>query len=777
MAEEEVVILEADPAASQEEGFAPIEEEAGEDVSLEGALLSEQTTKSKKKLLIMLIAGGVLLLGMIIAVIVVLKLKSHPAPAAPAPIAKKEEPVFKEQFSPSRLDSMIKKANVLYEQGNKDEALKIYEKIATYNEAISFYNIGVAKLKEKLYTEALDAFKKAIQNKEHRCISAINAAVCALELKDDKLFRYYVDLAYAYLPEESNAPLYSYYVGLVHYYKDFYIEALSALSHPTNNFYHQDQEYLASKILASLNFNQSSYQTLEGVARESDSFTLGLLEAKLGDYTKAKAYLLKALQNEPENIQIKMALSLVENKLGNLANTDTLMSQAVKTQSSTTPPLYKIHAVLKPTLFDIDKAQSEFEKELFFDNEHIYNLLFYYAPYKVFDAKQTIDYIRKGSMNIFIDEIGPALSYLKASSTISKVNIAISKGIKKALDFHVYEANEIFLKMVEEYRNHSILHYDLALTFAQMGDYGAAYKHFSKSYHLDGNNYLAGVFALMSGNLIGKDITKLSEDVKESIARNTALGKDNLYASMIHLTDGNVFSLARWLEKEQSDSPLHIVLNIIAAQKLGNDRLYRLNTQRLQALLPKDILANIILFNMKHDKQEIKQYAKAIQMDFNHMPLDYDAFYYGPKIVKEQYVKLLQVGGLLHQKRNSVRKKMEEERIDIPSIMQTLAYLEIYSNNFEEAFVLYNKLIDDFHKKDTYTIFLASVAAIGAGHSENAIALLELSKLTDPSNVESKYALGLLYQEVGNYEAAGAQYRSIGNIGFISQYFTFNLQR
>jgi Flp pilus assembly protein TadD, contains TPR repeats len=109
--------------------------------------------------------------------------------------------------------------------------------------------------------------------------------------------------------------------------------------------------------------------------------------------------------------------------------------------------------------------------------------------------------------------------------------------------------------------------------------------------------------------------------------------------------------------------------------------------------------------------------------------------------------------------------------------MQTLAYMEIYTNNFEEAFALYNKLIDDYHKKDTHTIFLASVAAIGAGHSENAIALLELSKLTDPSNVESKYALGLLYQEVGNFEAANAQYRSIGNIGFISDYFSFAIQR
>jgi len=777
MAEEEVVILEGDGEVSSEEGFAPIEEENSEEATSLNliALNEEETPAKKKKLLLFLVAAGILLLTIIMAMLIIIKLKSNP-PIPPVTVTKVEDkPIIKEQFSPSRLDGMIKKAHLLYEQGNKEEALKIYEQIATYNEAISFYNIGVAKLKEKNYNDALDAFKKAIQNREHRCISAINAAVCALEMKDEKLFHYYVDLAYAYLPEESNAPLYSYYVGLVNYYKNYYYEALSAVSHPTNDFYHEDQKYLSSKILASLHYNEAALKALEPIARASDNFTLGLLEAKLGEYAQAKTYLLKALQNDSENPKIKMALSLVENKLGNLENTASLIGEISKVQENTTKVLYPMHAILKPTLFDINKAQDKFEKELFFTNENIYNLLFYYAPYKVFDAKQTIDYIRKGSMNIFIDEIGPALSYLKASSTISKVNIAISKGIKKALNFHVYEANEIFLKMADEYRNHSILHYNLALTYAQIGDYSAAYQHFSKSYHLDSNNYLAGVFALMSGKLIGKDITKLSEDVKDSISKNSALGKDNLYTSLIYLADGNQFSLARWLERDNDNAPLSLILNIISAKKLGNDRLYRLNAQKLQALLPKDIIANIILFNAKHQKEEIKNYAKAIQMEFNHLDLDYDAFYYGPKIVKEQYITLLQVGGLLYQKRDSVKTKMEEERVDVPSIMQTLAYMEIYTNNFEEAFTLYNKLIDDFHKKDTRTIFLASVAAIGAGHSENAIALLELSKLTDSSNVESKYALGLLYQEVGNYEAATAQYRSIGNTGFISQYFTFAL--
>ena len=784
MAEEEVVILEAEPSSSDnassssEEGFAPIEAENAEESggALEVIDQEAQEQKAKKRLMLFIILGALLLLGVVIALVIVAK---HKTKAPPMPIVKEEpeKPIVKEQFSPSKIEGMIKKANVLYEQGHKDEALKIYEKIATYNEAISYYNIGVAKLKEQNFPEALEAFKKAIQNKEHRCISAINAAVCALEMQDEKLFHYYVDLAFAYLPEESNAPLYSYYVGLVHYYKNFYNESLSAISHPTNDFYKEDQDYLASKILASQGYDSYALTTLEKVARESDQFTLGLLHAKRGEFQKAKSSFVRALQNDRENPKVKMALALVENKLGNLANTASLISEVYKVRDAEAKPIYKMKAILKPSLFDVNKAQNEFEQEFFYSNENIYGLIFYYAPYKVFDAKQTIDYIRKGSMNIFIDEIGPALSYLKASSTISKVNIAISKGIKKALDFHVYEANDLFLKMVDEYKNHSILHYNLALTYAQMGDYAAAYKNFSKSYHLDSNNYLAGVFALMTGNLIGKDITKLSEDVKESINKNPALGKDSLYASLIHLTDGNHFSLTRWLELEKEDSPLSIMLNIIAAQKLNNERLYRLSTQKLQALLPKDILANIIAFNVKHSKENIKAYAKAIQVEFNRLNLDYDAFYYGPKIVKEQYIKMLQVSGLLHQKRDSVRKKMEEELVDVPSIMQTLAYMEIYTNNFEESFNLYNKLIDDFQKKDTHTIFLASVAAIGAGHTDNAIALLELSKLTDPDNVESKYALGLLYQEVGNFEAATAQYRTIGNIGFISDYFSFAILR
>jgi cytochrome c-type biogenesis protein CcmH/NrfG len=72
---------------------------------------------------------------------------------------------------------------------------------------------------------------------------------------------------------------------------------------------------------------------------------------------------------------------------------------------------------------------------------------------------------------------------------------------------------------------------------------------------------------------------------------------------------------------------------------------------------------------------------------------------------------------------------------------------------------------------------LASVASIGANHDANAIALLELAKLTDPNNFESRLALGLLYMEVKNVEAALIQFSKIGDSNFISKYFTFFIDK
>ena len=767
MAEEEIIILDE----SDDEELAPKQEEKKE---------SELSLDKKKKLV--LIGGSVFTLLLVIIIIILISTSGSEEPIIldinTSEIADKlnKKPQLR-QFSPSHLENMIKKANLLYEGGNKKEALKVYKRISIFNEAISHYNIGVAKMKESNFKEALESFKKAIDNEEQRCVSAINAAVCALELGEKKLFKYYIDLAFTYLPMESNSPLYSYYVGLINYYKNYYYEALVALTNASSNHYNYEQNYLASKILSSINLNNQAVNRLEKNARSDDALTLGLLYARIGEFKVAKNFLEKAHGHSEKPLHVKAALALIHNKLGELESSASLMSELFIKHDENATKIYPIKITLKKSLFDVNTAQNEFDKTLFFDDRRTYSLLFYFAPFKVFNAKQTIDYIRKGSMNIFIDEIGPALSYLKRSSTISKVNISISSGIKKALNHHTEQANQIFLKMIDTYPKHSILHYNLALTYAQMAEFSKAYKHFAKSYHLNNNNYLAGAFSIMTGELIKKDIIKLKEDIKQSMTSDHNLEDTNLFMSLIHLTENNQLSLTRWLEHDKKETPLNLIFDTIIAQKTFNEKAYRQKATLLKSILPKDIMANIINFNVKHKKNDIKKYAKAIQIDFKKLDLDYNAFYYGPRLVQESYIKLIQIGGLLHHERNKVIEKMQLEKNDVAAIMQTLAYLSIYTHNFEEAYVLYNKLIDDLKKTDSATIFFAAVASIGANHTQNAVALLELAKLTNPKNFESRYALGLLYQEIGNWEGATIQYNKIGNSDFNSKYFSFKITR
>jgi tetratricopeptide (TPR) repeat protein len=784
MAEEEIIILESD-SDGDEDFTTPIGEDAidleQEQEQINKDLDDELEKKKKKKLLIYGFAVFLATLLIVILIFIFSLQNSQEAQVLDVnttelanKINEKSRP---EQFTQSKLENMIKKANVLYERGNKNEALKIYERIATFNEAISHYNIGVAQMKDKNFQEALESFKKAIDNQEQRCVSAINAAVCALELKNNPLFEYYIDLAYTYLPMENSSPLYSYYVGLINYYKNYNYEALSAFSHTSSEFYKEMQNYLSSKIFTSMDINDLAVNKLEQNNLVDDSLTLGLLYARLGEFNIALNHLVKATQNTNEPLKTRVALALVQNKLGYLEQSGELLKELYTQYGEKATEVYPIKVTLKDTLFDVDKAQTQFNNELFFNDERTYGLLFYFAPFKVFDAEQTINYIRKGSMNVFIDEIGPALSYLKKSSTISKVNISISQGIKKALEYHTAKANKIFKNMIETYPKHSILHYNLALTYAQMSNFTEAYKHFKKSYHLDNTNYLAGAFAILCGKLINDDVKRLTEDVKESINADTTLQESNLFLSLIHLSENNQLSLTRWMEDEKKPTPLHIVFDTIIAQKTFNEKIYRQKATILQSILPRDIMANIIDFNVKYNKNDIKEYAKAIQIEFKKLDLDYSAFYYGPRIAQEQYVKFLQIGGLLHQERKKILKDVELERDDIPAIMQTLAYLSIYTNDFEEAYTLYNQLIDQYKEDDSKTVFLAAVASIGANHPENAVALLELSKLIDTTNNESRYGLGLLYHQEKNFDGAVIQYLKIGDSNFKSQYFGFKITK
>jgi len=192
--EQEVVILEKDmdidediiPIESPEDNQAPITPQQEETLEEPEEISHKPKFKFDKKL-IMLIASGLfcIILLIILAIMAFTSKDEEPEPILPTQANPIIPPTITQKFQSSKIDSMLIKANKLYESGNKIEALKLYENIAVYNESLSKYNLGVSKMNQGLYKEAIETFKEAIANNENITVSAINIAVCALEIKDE----------------------------------------------------------------------------------------------------------------------------------------------------------------------------------------------------------------------------------------------------------------------------------------------------------------------------------------------------------------------------------------------------------------------------------------------------------------------------------------------------------------------------------------------------------------------------------------------------------------
>ncbi|MBX0385233.1 tetratricopeptide repeat protein [Campylobacter coli] len=676
----------------------------------------------------------------------------------------------------TRVDGMIQKANALYLKGEVEQALKVYEQIAVYNESLSNYNLGVSQMNEGKFDEAFDSFKKAIANGENQSVAAINAAVCALKLNDKEKFKYYIDLAQVYLPKEGKSKLYDYYLALINYYKGYYPEALQMLQRVNSEPYTDVAKYLSAKIYAKMDFDAKSVQQLNTQGSFEPSLSLGLLYARMGEYDKAKIALNTAMKIERDFNQSLSALTLVDIKTGDFQDMLLRLQDTYRNDEDKYKILdrYKIKVRLNKELFNIAIAQRNFSNDILKKQKDQFDLLFYFAPYQVFDSKQASLYIKKANITNFVDDSSDGQSYLARSQALSSTNVKISNIINDALNQKLRLANKEFQALLEDYPEHSILQYNLALTYAQMQNYELAYKHFSSSYHLNPKNYLAGAFAMFCGKLSDNDTTKLYHEILDNIAADSNF-KANMQKNMLFLANGDYISMLPYLDENGQKTPLNLIFETIIAKNNNLNNQVDVRIAKLRSELPQDIVANILYFNSLNSNLNIKEYAQNAQIHFKNLQVDYRSVFGGSNIARELYVNLMHIAGLLNLERQKFKTLINTSKVKDEGMIQTLAYLDIFAQQYEESYALHNTLIDEYGAKDSRTLFLASVAAVGANNPNSAIALLQLSKLTDKNNKESKVALGLLYQEVGNYEAAMTQYRTLPN-DFKSEFFTFDIK-
>lgn len=683
--------------------------------------------------------------------------------------------IIEEDLKKSDIEKLIVKANLLYQKGEKEESLEIFNRIALFNESLSWYNVGVARLREKDTKGALEAFQQALKNEEHRCQSAVNAAVCARSLGDDKLFRYYIDLAYAYLPATTEAPLYSFYYALIHYYRNEPYKALAALSRPTSGHFMAIQDTLAARIHVMLDDSYGAIERMEKNRKPGELLALGLLYARVGEYALARERLAEAIKEGLEPVKSTVGLILCDLKAGLFGEASKLL-QGLEGKADITK-VYPIKATLKERLFDVDLAQEHFSRKILLDNEVLYSVLFYNAPYQVFKPDRTIAQIRKGQASLSNDDINTAKGYLGGSVALAGTNAKISLAVKLALNNHTVPAHEIFKRLAAGFPNHDVLQYNLALSYAQMGDYANARYHFERAYFLNGKNTLAGVFYGLCLELMGEEPDKLVKDLTGSLEekRNSDV-RSAFYLSLLHYKDANVAYAARWLEQEKEETPMYVLLDLFVADRLQRHRELEKAAARLEALEPDDLLTAMLALYAKNRTQTVKKFSFNAQLFMSELRHDREPLFYGPAVVRELYVKLGLVTGNLPKIRTLFKERLAVEKDDPSGLLQGLALTDIYLRNFEEAFQLYNQLIDVEGRKESKVLLNAAIAAIGAGHKENAIVLLELARLENKKNYEARYGLGLLYQEVKNFRGAAIQYGLIQEEPYESAYFDFRLK-
>jgi tetratricopeptide (TPR) repeat protein len=695
-------------------------------------------------------------------------------------IAFKKSEVHHEERT--QVEELVQKANLLYQRGDQKEALQLYGRIATYNASLSYYNLGVSRMKKGQCEEAIDAFDRAIQNREHITPSAINAGVCSKELNRTSETEAYFDLAYKHLPDELDSSLYSYYYSLIAYYRGEYFETFSSLKHRTSEHFTDEKNMMESRVNLLYENYGGGASALEKSLEEKDRASLGLIYANMGELELAKSNLEKAIERTAvgdELIKNLYALSLINLKRGDVGVAGNSIHSLYKEYGDDNiSKHYNLELFLKEDLFDVQKAQKYFQKELQFSKYPAYQILLYFAPYKIFDAKKSINAIRKGSSNIAVGDSEEALHYLQDGAKSSDVNKNIVLAIKEILNKRLRTANKILKEIEKDNPKHAILHYDLGLTYAQLGDMSKASSHFVKSFHLDSRDYISGVFALMTGELAGEDLSKLGEVLNENLTYEDQTPEKRFIQALLQFKKGSTAGLKDWLDSPDNQiksNIFHMGLAYLSTLSTGDIEANRLIAKRIFSKLPEDILANMLYMYSSFKDLDIKEFSKKVIRHFQTHQLPLYSFYYGSRITQEMFIKFHLLTGYIKE----LEKKLEHfYRVEIKNpegIAQALALTKIYSKNFEEAYKLYNKLIDDYGVKDSRTLFLAGLSAVASKHYPNAVALFELAKLKNIMNLETRYALGLLYLQTKNFEAGGVQFKRFGSSPFFSDFFDFNI--
>lgn len=675
------------------------------------------------------------------------------------------------------INGLIKKATTLYEDGKKIEALNVFESISMFSRSLASYNLGAIALKQKDFSQALNSFIDTINSKEDLSLANLAAGIASRYLGNEKAYEYYLQQAKIYLPYESKTPFYSYLYSLINYYDHNYFSALSGINNPSSPSYIPDSSLLATKLYLVFGDNQNAIKALEQSPEPTHNLkNLALLYARIGDYENSEELLLKYEKSYPGDIQGQMALELITLKRGKYLEAAKILDK-FKSQNlySSIKDIYPIKITLHPRLFDIELAQDHFVQKVLHEDSLAIRILFYYAPLKVFDANKAINRLKQSNHWISLNILDSKKEMIQ-TQTLLDIDEQIIKAILSIEKKDLRGALNLLKDTAKNNPNHSILHYNLGILYAQMGDYDRAYNHLLKSYYLDPMQVDSGLLAILAGKILQINTDRVKVDVTRDLeALDASIAERNFLYSLLNYTNDVIPNNVPYLDERKNWPAIYYALEGVYGLKQQNYPQAVDGFNKLIRIYPNDLIAlslKEITMGVKENPKEIALRMYKVLMDKN---LDLENVYYGPEVARDLYAYMGFITGSTKMQEDRLLNKLINTQENTQGILQLQALLSIYEHKFEQATTLYNTLINEFKEEDSKTHFLLAVAEIGMKSYDRAALALQLAKLNSESNFEARLALGLLYQQTNNFEAASSHFNLIAQKNLSPDYFDFTI--
>ena len=573
------------------------------------------------------------------------------------------------------------KAVLHFRKGEYKDALRLFERTSKIFEAPSLLNMGIIYYKQKDDEKAKELFNKIYSKKTNllnQPYSFISSCYYLFEItKDDK---YMLDLVTIF----QNSNKLSEYNELITDIKDAILKELA-------NRYLMIEDY--ENALGALN---------------AMSYSLDLKKAmiliKLNNFQKASV-ILKKVREEEKNIEILNKVlwisaysSLKQNNFEDAQEILDLINDRKKD--------FNVNIQMPLEIFfnkDLYTYKDYYKSIMKFDEDRMYDFIYYFAPFVFSDSKEIIYDSVKG----FI--------YGKAQSVENLENMVEynTKFINLVKQDPIKRVNE--LKNIIKTDSKAYIYYNLGLSYAQINDFTNAYKNFEKAYKLSPGNKLYSVMYLITANKASADMPEkqraiLDKNIKDSGGLYSYFAKE-LYKLFVNSTYNVV-------EASQSYEKTVFYKAIDFLKKMNNNE--DLSNHQLLEDYERDSFIYLLKLVQKNRSENEYKYASRVQdavtLKYNNNFLD------SSLITSKYYIDILKAFGVFS------RVDFNIDGNNNPSYLLTKVYSDLYLGKPLNSIDTLKRLKDEFGYENRFTMYLSTASFLESLRPEEASIQISLIK-------------------------------------------------